>query len=156
MRVLGVDPGFGRCGVAIVEKKGGKEVLIDSACIETPATAAFPIRMSAVATECARLIKKHRPDAVALEQLFFNTNQKTALRVAETRGAIIYVATEAEVPVFEYTPGQVKSATASSGNADKKQVARMLHVLLKIIKTIRHDDECDAIAVALTHLASTR
>lgn len=156
MKVLGIDPGFGRCGVAIVEKKNGKEILIDSACIETSATAPFEARMSTVADGCARLIKKHKVDVVVLERLFFNNNQKTAFQVAETRGAIIYVATKAGLPVFEYTPGQVKSATARAGNADKKQVARMLHILLKINKTIRHDDEYDAIAVALTHLACAR
>ncbi len=157
MKVLAIDPGYGRCGVAVVEKNnGGKEVLIYSACIETSAKTEFAERLSQVAQECALLITEHDPDCVALEKLYFSNNQKTAMRVAEVRGALINTAQSAGVKVFEYTPGEVKSAAAGNGSADKKAVARMLHVLIKIEKEIAHDDEYDAIAIAVTHLSRVR
>ncbi|MEK7156229.1 MAG: crossover junction endodeoxyribonuclease RuvC [Patescibacteria group bacterium] len=163
MKVLAIDPGYGRCGVAVVEKNpstmlgaSGREVLLYSACIETPAKMDFSERLAIVADECARLIKMHAPDCLAMEKLYFQTNQKTAMRVAEVRGALINTAQGAGIEVFEYTPGEVKSAAAGSGSADKKAVARMLHVLMKIEKEIRHDDEYDAIAIAVTHLSRAR
>lgn len=156
MRVLAIDPGYGRCGVAVLEKKNGKELLVDSLCVETPAKLSFPERLSIVRGECARFMKEHAPDAVALEKVYFSKNQKTAMQVAEVRGALIGAAAERSIPVFEYTPGEVKSAAAGWGNADKIQVAKMLHVLLKIQKEIKHDDEYDAIAIGVTHLARAR
>ncbi len=156
MKVLGIDPGFGRCGVAIVEKVGGKEVLSYSDCIETSAENDFPARLLQVTDECARLIREYQPDAVAIEKLYFSNNQKTAMQVAEVRGAIINCASGFGLTVAEYTPGEVKSAVASSGRADKKQLAAMLHLLIKIEKKIRRDDEYYAIAIAVTHLARLR
>ena len=170
MKVLAIDPGYGRCGVAVVEKnpstpfdkaqgkslRVNKEILLYSACIETPASMDFPERLAVIANECARLIKTHAPDCLALEKLYFQTNQKTAMRVAEVRGALINTAQGAGIEVFEYTPGEVKSAAAGNGSADKKAVARMLHALMKIEKEIRHDDEYDAIAIAVTHLSRAR
>jgi len=157
MKVLAIDPGYGRCGVAVVEKNGGgKEILLYSACIETSAHDQFAERLAQVTRECARLIKTHAPDCLAMEKLYFQTNQKTAMRVAEVRGALINTAQGAGIEVFEYTPGEVKSAAAGSGSADKKAVARMLHALMKIEKEIVHDDEYDAIAIAITHLSRVR
>jgi crossover junction endodeoxyribonuclease RuvC len=157
MKVLGVDPGYGRCGVAVVEKTGGKkEELLYSDCIETSAATPFPERLTAVADEYGRLIRLFAPDCIALEKLYFTKNQKTAMQVAEVRGALIERAAHYGIPVAEYTPGEVKSAVASSGNAGKKQVASMLHLLLRIDKHITHDDEYDAIAIALTHLSRLR
>ena len=156
MRVLAIDPGYGRCGVAIVEKAGGKEKLIYSDCIETSAKQSFPERLSGVVKECARLMKKHTPDAVALEKLYFAKNQKTAMQIAEVRVALIGAAAELGMRVFEYTPAQVKSAAAGWGSADKIQVTRMLHALIRIEKIIKHDDEYDAIAIGITHLARQR
>src|SRR3989338_3089051 len=154
MKVLAIDPGYVRCGVAVVEKNGGgKEILLYSACIETSANDEFSDRLAQVANECARLIKMHSPDCVALEKLYFSNNQKTAMQVAEVRGALINEAQGAGIEVFEYTPGEVKSAAAGNGSADKKAVARMLHVLMNIEKEIAHDDEYDAIAIGITHLA---
>lgn len=156
MRVLAIDPGFGRCGVAVVEKEAGKEKLLYSDCIETSTTLPFPERLAAVVKECARLMKLHTPDTVALERLYMSKNQKTAMQVAEVRGALIGKAAELGLALKEYTPGEVKSAAAGWGGADKKQVIKMLHALLKIEKTIRHDDEYDAIAIGITHLAHAR
>ena len=157
MRVLAIDPGYGRCGVAILERvKGEKETLLYSDCIETSKDTDFPARLGAVAGECTRLAKKHKPDALALEKLYFSTNQKTAMRVAEVRGALIQVATSLGIPVFEYTPGEIKSAAGGSGGAGKQQVAKMLHALVKIEKEIKYDDEYHAIAVGVTHLSRVR
>ncbi|MCE9541784.1 crossover junction endodeoxyribonuclease RuvC [Candidatus Kaiserbacteria bacterium] len=153
MKVLAIDPGYGRCGVAVVHKDGGRESLLYSDCIETSATAEFSDRLNTVAKECDRLIALHAPDCVAMEKLFFSNNQKTAMRVAEVRGAILAIAGARGIRVFEYTPGEIKSAAAGSGSADKKQVIKMLHALMRIDKIIRLDDEYDAIAIGVTHLA---
>ncbi|HWP61719.1 MAG TPA: crossover junction endodeoxyribonuclease RuvC [Candidatus Paceibacterota bacterium] len=156
MKVLAIDPGYGRCGVAVVEKSAGKEVLIYSDCIETASTDGFPERVAAVTAACAKLIAEHAPDCIAIEKLYFSNNAKTAMRVAEVRGALIQMAAERDVRVFEYGPGQIKSATTGSGSADKQQIAKMLHALMRIEKKIRYDDEYDAIAIGVAHLALSR
>jgi crossover junction endodeoxyribonuclease RuvC len=157
MRVLAIDPGYGRCGMAVVEKeRGGHEILLYSDCVVTTSTTDFPARLAAVASECARVIKNFAPEYMALEKLYFQKNQKTAMHVAEVRGALLRVAAEYALPVAEYTPSEVKSAVAGFGNADKDAVAKMLHALMKIEKSIKHDDEYDAIAVGVTHLARAR
>lgn len=156
MKVLGIDPGFGRCGMAILERIDGKDALAASQCVETSPQAQFPDRLADIVAACTRLLEAHRPDALAIEKLFFKANRTTAMRVAEVRGALMSCAVAARVPVFEYTPAEVKSAVSGFGKADKKQVATMLHMLLKIDKRIARDDEYDAIAIALTHLAHAR
>ncbi len=156
MRVLAIDPGYGRCGMAILERLGGKEILIHSTCIETDPKKDFPSRLAHVASECAQLIETFSPDTFAIEKLYFSSNKTTAMQVAEVRGALIETASRNSIPVFEYTPNEIKSATAGSGNADKQQMAKMLHLLVKIDKKIKHDDEYDAIAVGVTHLSRHR
>lgn len=153
MKILAIDPGFGRCGVAVLEKNNGKEALLYSDCIETSPKQEFPERLLHVAEGCARLMALYTPKAVVMEKLFFTTNQKTAMRVAEARGAIIAEATRVGIPIYEYTPSQIKSAVSGFGGADKKQIATMLHMLVKIEKQIQYDDEYDAIAVGVAHLA---
>jgi crossover junction endodeoxyribonuclease RuvC len=156
MRVLAIDPGFGRCGMAVIERTGHTDVLIYSNCIETESSDAFVQRLKVVTDACTLLITSFTPDCVVLEKLFFSANKKTAMRVSEVRGALLNTATSHGLPVFEYSPGEVKNATTGYGAADKKQIARMVHVLMKIEKKIEHDDEYDAIAVGLTHLAHAR
>lgn len=156
MRVLAIDPGYGRCGVAVVEKDGGKEVVLHSDCIETFNTMQFPERLKTIVDECSRLMSKHHVDCVALEKLYFQKNQRTAMQVAEVRGALIGAAQSNGLAIYEYTPSQVKSAAAGWGGADKASVARMLHALVRIEKEVRHDDEYDAIAIGVTHLAHQR
>lgn len=156
MRVLAIDPGFGRCGVAIVEKRNGREVWVYSDCIETPSTHTFSERLATVVNECIRLMEHHTPDAIAMEKLFVTKNQKTAMQVSEVRGALLYCAHMHAIPVFEYTPGQIKSAVTGSGGADKQAVAMLVNALVRITKTVTHDDEYDAIAVGITHCAITR
>ncbi|HEY4514044.1 MAG TPA: crossover junction endodeoxyribonuclease RuvC [Candidatus Paceibacterota bacterium] len=156
MRVLAIDPGYGRCGMAVLDRKNGKDILVYSNCIETTSQNEFPERLAHVANECAILIKKFSPDMVAVEKLYFSANKKTAMLVSEVRGALLNTAQSRGIPTFEYSPSEIKSATTSSGNADKTQVAKMLHSLIKIEKEIEHDDEYDAIAVGVTHLARYR
>lgn len=156
MKVLGIDPGYGRCGVAILERVNGKDILHYSECIETSPHSDFTERLSTVASRCEELIAEHRPDCIAMEKLYFAKSRTTGLKVAEVRGAILALAGGSSLAVFEYAPSEVKSAAAGYGGADKKQVIKMLHALVKIAKVIRHDDEYDAIAVGLTHLASAR
>ncbi len=156
MRVLSIDPGFGRCGVAVLEKANGKDVLLISDCIETSPTLPFPERLAQVLAACTDLAERFSPDAMAMEKLYFSNNAKTAMQVAEVRGALLGLAGQRSLPVSEFTPGEIKSAVAGSGRADKKQIAKMIHLLVRIEKPIRLDDEYDAIAVGLTHLALAR
>lgn len=154
MRVLAIDPGYGRCGVAVVEKgKDGKEILLYSDCIETGAQEPFVERLANVGIEIGRLITEYTPDHIALEELFFSTNQKTALRTAEVRGMILYVAHTNDIPVFEYNPGRIKIALTGDGRAGKDAVARMVARLVPLSDKKTRDDEIDAIAIALTHTA---
>ncbi len=156
MRVLAIDPGYGRCGIAVLERSGTKDTLLYSDCIETSADQNFPARLNAVVQECARILEMHKPNHLALEKLFFSNNQKTAMKVAEVRGALIGMAGAAALQVFEYSPGEVKSATAGYGSADKRAIAQMVRALVKIEKRVRLDDEYDAIAIGVTHLATYR
>src|SRR3989344_1500415 len=124
MKVLGIDPGYGRCGVAVVEKNGGgREVLLYSDCIETPAKMPFGDRLVRVAQECARLMRVHAPDSLALEKLYFQKNQKTAMRVAEVRGALLHAAAEAGLSLFEYTPRGGKKPPAGAGSGSQNASA---------------------------------
>ncbi len=154
MKILGIDPGYERLGVAIVEKEpSSKEQLIHSGCVQTSAQLPFPERLELIGNAVELLIKTYKPNALAIEKLYFVNNQKTAMSVAQVIGAIIYIAKSNGLEIFEYTPLQIKSACAGNGRADKKQMMAMIPLLVKIEKNIKHDDEYDAIAAALTHLA---
>lgn len=155
MKVLAIDPGFGRCGVAVLTKDSGKERVLYSDCIETSPKLSFPERLAEVVNACERIITDAAPAHMAIEKLFFSNNQKTAMQVAEVRGALISLAVQRGLGVSEYSPVQVKAALGY-GKADKKQVAKMLHMLVKIDKQIKNDDEYDAIAIGVTHLAHAR
>lgn len=155
MRILAIDPGFGRCGIAILMKENANVRVLYSDCIETSPKLLFPERLAAVVEECRRVIEKENPAQMAIEKLYFATNQKTAMQVAEVRGALISLASQQGLSVTEYTPMQVKAALGY-GKADKKQIAKMLHMLVKIEKPIKYDDEYDAIAIGVTHLAHSR
>ncbi|MCI0542238.1 crossover junction endodeoxyribonuclease RuvC [bacterium] len=159
MTILAIDPGYERMGIAVLErgvggKATGKDSLLDSGCFKTSATLPFHDRILFIGEEVERWIKKWRPEAMAIEKLFFNTNQKTAMQVSEARGVMIYEAKRNTLPVFEYTPLQVKIALTGDGRAEKRRVTAMVGKLIHIDKTIKHDDEYDAIAIGLTHLAS--
>ena len=150
MRILGIDPGYERLGVAVLEKP---DKVLFSECFKTSAKLEFPERLAEVANEVAAVIKKYKPDALAIETLFLNTNQKTAMRVAETRGAILLECERAGLKIFEASPPQIKTATTGYGRADKSQITKMVKMLVNIDKNKTSDDELDAIAIALTGIA---
>jgi len=150
MIILGIDPGYERLGVAILEKKKGKEELLFSDCIKTSAKIPFNERLFILGKELEKIIKKWKPDATAVEKLFFTTNQKTAMMVSEIRGLIIYLAMLHKTRLYEYTPLEIKTAVVGYGKAEKRQVEHMVKTILNIQNKKRYDDETDAIACALT------
>ena len=157
LRVLAIDPRFERLGLAIIEKKrGGKEILLYSSCFTTSAKIPFEKRIFLIGQEVARVIKVWQPEALAIETLFLTTNQKTAMRVAEARGVILYESKVAGLYVKEFTPLQVKIAVTGYGRADKGQVALMVKKLLVFKDKKTKDDEFDAVAVGLTFFAHHR
>ncbi len=158
MKILGIDPGYDRLGIAVIEKPTkGKEVVLYSDCFTTSPKDTIYERLKQVGQEIAQILKEFGPDAVALETLFITKNQKTAMRVSEARGIIIYEALKHNIPVFEYAPMEIKMAITSNGKSDKSQMMKMLPMLIDIPKKKSWekmlDDEYDAIAVALTHSA---
>ena len=152
MKVLGIDPGTGRVGWAIVSKENGKEELVDCGCFETPAKSELPGRLNLIFEFLIKLIKKHHPDEFASESLFFATNAKTAFDVGAARGVILLAAQKSHLPISNYTPLQVKSSLTGYGAADKKQVQFMVTKILHLKETPKPDDAADAVAIALTHL----
>ncbi len=154
MRVLGVDPGYDRLGIAIIEKISQKETLLFSSCVTTKKGDDFPKRLTDIGRAISDTIAVYKPNALAIENLFFNKNQKTALLVASARGVILYEAEKAGLSIFEYTPLEVKNAIVGYGRGDKKQVQHMVHQLITIEKTVSYDDEYDAIAVGITCFAT--
>lgn len=161
MKIIAIDPGYDRCGVAILEKvPRQKEKVLFSTCIQTSKDDEFIVRLHSVADEVRAIIEEYAPSHMAIEKLFFNTNQKTAMQVAKVCGMLAEVGMHAGCEIFEYTPLQVKSAVGGSGRALKSDVTRMIPLLVSLPplspKVKRLDDEWDAIAVGLTHLASYR
>lgn len=157
MRILGIDPGYERLGVAVVEKnKGEKEKVIFSECFKTSAKLDFAERLQLLGEEVRKVIKKYKPEVMSIETLFLTTNQKTVMRVAEARGAIIYEAKSAGLEIFEATPLQIKVATTGYGRADKSQILKMVRLLVDIDSSKKSDDELDAVAIALTAFAQLK
>ncbi|MEK7641983.1 MAG: crossover junction endodeoxyribonuclease RuvC [Patescibacteria group bacterium] len=157
MIILGIDPGYDRLGIAVIEKNGrNKEKLLYSGCLQTSAKDDIYKRFGQIGAKVAEVIAEYKPEALALETLFITKNQKTAMRVAEARGIIIYEAVRAGIPVFEYSPMQIKSAITSDGRSDKERVIKMVHILVDMPKKKTVDDEYDAVAVALTHSACSK
>jgi crossover junction endodeoxyribonuclease RuvC len=152
MRILAIDPGYDRLGVAIIEGDPSRPTLLMSACVE-PAKGLREDRLAEVSQAITGAIKDYSPNALALETLYFSTNKKTAIGVAEARGAILAAAGAARLPVLECSPGQVKLAVAGHGGASKADVARMVPKLLTLPQKKRRDDELDAIAIGITALA---
>lgn len=156
MRILGIDPGYDRIGIAVVEKQNQHEAVLFSDCFLASAKLEFGERLLSVGDQVEKIIKKWKPEVLAIEKLFFTNNQKTAIKVAEVRGIIIYLAQKHSLEVREYTPQEIKMSVSGYGNADKKQVADMVCRLVKLDKKPKYDDECDAIAAGLTCLARGR
>lgn len=156
MRVLACDPGYDRLGVAVLENTSGKEMLLHSDCITTDKSLLLCDRLLHIGEMFTKLIEQYAPDVVALESLFFNKNQKTAMAVAEARGMLIYLARKRDLPVYEYAPQEIKIAVTGYGKSDKAAVMHMLKRLVPNVPAKALDDEYDAIAVGLTALASAR
>ena len=154
MRILGIDPGFERLGVAVVEKeKRSKEQVIFSECFKTNSKLEFSERLRLIGEEVRKIIKKYKPEVLAIETLFLTTNHKTVMRVAEARGVILYEAARQSLAAFEASPPQIKLAVAGHGGADKAQIIKMVKMLVRVDESKKSDDELDAIAIALTAFA---
>lgn len=153
MKVLGIDPGTGRTGWAVLEKKGGKERLLDYGCLETKPNSPLPHRLEKIFKLVGKLIEKYQPDEAAIEKLFFSRNVKTAMNVGQARGVVLLSLRLGKVPIFSYGPSQIKSSVTGYGNAPKKQVQQMVKSILNLKDVPSPDDAADAVAVALTHLA---
>lgn len=156
MRVLAFDPGYERLGVAVLEKQHGKEVLLHSECVRTPARLPFPERLKLLGDAAQKLLDEWEPAAVALEEVYFERNAKTALQVAQVMGVLGYLAASRGLALYTYTPLEVKVAITGYGRGDKAAIAAMVPRLVALPKRHRLDDELDAIAVGLACLASVR
>ncbi len=154
MIVLGIDPGYAIVGCGVVEYKNNHFRVLDYGAITTQAHTPFNERIEKIFDEAAELMMKYKPDAMAIEKLFFNTNQKTAIDVAQARGALVLAAQKNHIPIFEYTPLQVKQSVVGYGRAEKKQVQEMTRVMLNLEKIPKPDDAADALAMAICHCHS--
>ena len=152
MRILAIDPGFDRLGMAVLEGNPSRPVLLWSTCI-LPKKGAPEARLAEVWQAVEEALEKYAPEALGIETLFFGVNKKSALGVAEARGVVLAAAGKHQIPVIECSPQEVKLAVTGHGGADKGAVARMLPKLLTLPDKKRIDDECDAIAVGITALA---
>lgn len=156
MRVLAFDPGYERLGIAVVEKHAGKETLLHSDCARTSGKLPFHERLLELGTVVEKLITEWQPTAVALEEVFFEKNAKTAMQVAEVRGMLTYIAASRGLALYQYTPMEVKVAVTGYGHSDKRGVGMMVERILGLSPSKKLDDELDAIAVGITCLASAR
>jgi crossover junction endodeoxyribonuclease RuvC len=150
--VLGVDPGLANTGYGVVAHRGGRPVALDGGVIETAAGVSAELRLAQIHEAVRELLAEHDPDAVALEELYFGANARSAFAVGQARGVVMLAAGQRRVPCTGYTPQQVKSAVCGSGRAGKDQVARMVGTLLGLPEPPRPDHAADALAVAVCHL----
>ncbi len=149
MIILGIDPGYDRMGCAILKKTASENKLIYSACLVSDRKLSQGERLFSLGKKLEKIIKKHKPDVVAVEKLFFTKNQKTAMGVAEARGMVLYLASSYKIPARELTPLQIKIALTGYGRAEKQQVQKMVKAILGLENTPKYDDETDAIATAI-------
>ncbi len=156
MKVIGIDPGYDRCGWAVVEQSGNRYQALDCGCWQTNRQDDKWHRYDQLRIAFAKLIDQYQPEVMAIESLYFSRNVSTALPVSEVRGLLFGLALAAQIPIVEYTPATVKLAVTGYGRADKTQVTKMVILLLKLAKTPLIDDTGDALAVALTHLLQHR
>ncbi len=155
MRIITIDPGYERLGIAVLDKNGN-ETLIFSECFKTSAKLPHHERLALIGNRIKEIIEKYKPEALATEKLFFSGNQKTAMLVAEARGVILYTGSSLGLEIFEYTPNNVKIAITGYGRSEKRQIINMTKKLIAVEKTKNSDDEFDAIAIGLTHFAIHR
>ena len=150
MIILGIDPGFGRLGYAVIKSEKNDVQVIECSCLETSSKQKHEKRLILIADKVKELLSKYRPQTLALEKIFFAKNQKTALQVAEIRGILLYLAASSGIPVCEYGPLEVKMAICGYGKAAKDQVEKMIKILLKLQSLPKSDDAVDALAISLT------
>ena len=156
MLVLGIDPGTAITGYGLVREDDEGLALVECGVITTPADQPLPQRLQTIYRGLAAIIGQHRPDQVAVEELFFSRNVRTALSVGHARGVALLALADAGLPIFEYKPLEVKQAIAGYGGADKQQVQEMVRMLLRLNHVPQPDDAADAIAVAVCHIHSAR
>ena len=156
MIILGIDPGIAIVGWGVIEFKGNKFKTIDYGAITTKAHTKLDTRLLSVYDELCEIIHKYKPDAISIEELFFNTNVKTAITVAHARGVIVLAASKSGIPTFEYTPLQIKQALTDYGRADKPQMQNMVKIMLNLNAIPKPDDTADALAVAICHAHSAK
>jgi crossover junction endodeoxyribonuclease RuvC len=154
--VLGIDPGTAITGYGLVHENDEGLALVDCGVITTPADQPLPQRLQTIYRGLAAIIGQHRPDQVAVEELFFSRNVRTALSVGQARGVVLLAAAEAGLPLHEYKPLEVKQTVAGYGGADKRQVQEMVRLLLRLEEIPEPDDAADAVAVAVCHIHSAR
>ena len=152
MIVIGIDPGLATVGFGVLRTENGKITPISYGCIRTSADKQTPQRLLEIFTEITSLFEKYEPEVIAVEKLFFSKNVTNALSVSESRGVIFLAAQQKNIPIFEYTPNQVKQAITGSGSADKKQVQEMIKRLLDLVEIPKPDDAADGLSIALCHI----
>ncbi len=156
MKILGIDPGTARMGWGLVEESKGKVVAGGFGCIETKSHQELSLRLKEIFDGMTMLFQQEKPEILAIEELFFATNAKTVIPVAQGRGVVLLAAAMAGIPVISYTPLVVKQTITGSGRADKKQMQYMIVKLLRLSSAPKLDDTADALAIALTHAYSYR
>jgi crossover junction endodeoxyribonuclease RuvC len=154
MRIMGIDPGIAIVGFGLIDKQGSKLVPVQYGCIQTEAHTDSAVRLKMVYDSMVQLIDKYKPDAVAIEKLFFNRNVTTAMAVSQARGVLILAAVQQGLEIGEYTPLQVKQAVVGYGKAEKKQVQEMVKLFLHLSAVPKPDDVADALAIAICHAHS--
>ena len=156
MRILGIDPGLATMGWGVIDASAGRQMLVQSGAVTTPPEMAIQLRLHHIYTSVSDLIARYTPDEIVFEELFFGKNITTAIRVSAARGVALCACADSGLPMYEYTPMQVKLAVTGFGKADKTQVQQMVKMMLRLSDIIRPDDAADAVAIALTHAASGR
>lgn len=151
MRILGIDPGYAIVGWGVIQYEGGRFTTQDFGAVTTAAETPFPQRLQQIYQDVTAIIQRLQPNVLAIEKLYFKNNQKTAIEVAEARGVILLAAQNNGIPIFEYTPLQVKSAVTGFGQAQKPQVMEMTKRLLRLTQVPKPDDTADALAIAICH-----
>ena len=154
MRILGIDPGVAIVGFGVIESDHGRQQMIQYGAITTQAGLPLATRLLQIGRDLEQLIRQFQPDEIAIEELFFSKNITTGIAVAHGRGVILYTAEKMQIPIYEYTPMQVKQAVVGYGLAEKKQVMDMTRRLLKLKSIPRPDDAADALAIAICHARS--
>ena len=151
MRILGIDPGIAIVGFGILEYDNVKFKVIDYGAITSPAHTPVPERLKMIYDDLTYVIEKYKPNEIAVEELFYNNNAKTVINVAQARGVLMLAGENHNIPVFEYTPLQVKQGVVGYGRADKNQVQQMVKKILNLSEVPKPDDTADAIAIAICH-----